>query len=421
VLEFFLSWFKNLKVIKRGMGMRKFLILICEVVLAFAGIAASQGEVLVVSPVQATSIATCKVGSAENAYGVLSFKIKRDRLRIREVYKVPIFSVLRRGASTKSRAVRFVEVKGKGVVIDYATYPVEIRIFSYKKPDDYVLINGKKHYIKGIKWEGSATEAIFIENFTVRRIVGKIMSVRATNEYLIMRVASPLTFSATTTAMDEPYFKYLNKSILYTIFLKALLWFKNLTGSFGIAIIILTFILRSVLLRPLNWKQFDAMRKLQEMQPVLKSIQEKYKDNPQEMQKQMAMVYSRYGVNPFSGCLPALIQIPILIVMFGILKTSAEIKGYAFLWMKDLGEADSTGIMPLLVALSMYFQPGQQNQQGAMGIVMPVFMFLIAKMLPAGVLVYWISSSIFGYIDQMIWTGKLNLSFLKSSKGSNNQ
>ena len=127
-------------------------------------------------------------------------------------------------------------------------------------------------------------------------------------------------------------------------------------GSYGLAIILLTVIIK-ILLYPLTAKQIKSMKAMQELQPELKKLQEKYKDNPQVMQQKLAALYQKAGVNPLAGCLPMLIQMPILMGMYYAL-FNFDYGGAepSFLWLPSLSQTDSTYILPFLSALTTFLQ-----------------------------------------------------------------
>ena len=123
-------------------------------------------------------------------------------------------------------------------------------------------------------------------------------------------------------------------------------------GNYGLAIIILTVIIK-VLLYPLTQKQLKSMKAMQELQPKLKKIQEKYKDNPQMLQQKMTQLYQNAGVNPLAGCLPLLIQMPILMAMYYALFSFDYGETVpSFLWIENLSHPDPFYILPLLSALT---------------------------------------------------------------------
>ena len=139
-------------------------------------------------------------------------------------------------------------------------------------------------------------------------------------------------------------------------------------GSYGAAIILLTIVVK-MCLYPLTVKQIKSMKAMQELSPKMKKLQEKYKDNPQVMQQKVGALYKEAGVNPLAGCLPLLIQMPILMGMYYALYnfTYPTPESAAFLWLPNMSDPDPYYILPVLSALTTFLQQKQttteMNQQ----------------------------------------------------------
>ena len=193
--------------------------------------------------------------------------------------------------------------------------------------------------------------------------------------------------------------------------LHALYSLTNLTGfgSYGLAIILLTIIIKMILY-PLTVKQVKSMKAMQELSPKMKKIQDKYKDNPQVMQQKIGALYKDAGVNPLAGCLPLLIQMPILMGMYYTLYNfpfPADDAAKSFLWLPDMAQADPYDILPVLSALTTYLQQKmtttQSNQQmKMMMIAMPIFIGWISLNFPAGLVLYWVTMNVV-QIAQQWW------------------
>jgi YidC/Oxa1 family membrane protein insertase len=175
--------------------------------------------------------------------------------------------------------------------------------------------------------------------------------------------------------------------------------------SYGIAIIILTIAIKAVL-APLTAKQVKSMKGMQKLQPKMKEIQQKYKNDPQKAQQEIAKMYKEMGVNPLSGCLPLLVQMPFLISIFYALQNYPYDPAYeSFLWLPSLGAADHLYILPVLSALSTYVMSRQtatdnSGQQKIMQIVMPLFIGYISLNFPSGLVIYWVVSNLFQLVQQ---------------------
>lgn len=175
--------------------------------------------------------------------------------------------------------------------------------------------------------------------------------------------------------------------------------------SYGVAIILLTLGIK-IILAPLTVKQIKSMQGMQKVQPRIKAIQAKYKNNPQQMQQELAKVYQEVGVNPLAGCLPLLIQMPFLIAIFYALQGYPYDPAYeSFLWLPNLGEPDPLYILPILSALSTYIMSKQTAtdnapQQKIMQIFMPLFIGYISLNFPSGLVIYWVVSNVFQLVQQ---------------------
>ena len=176
--------------------------------------------------------------------------------------------------------------------------------------------------------------------------------------------------------------------------------------SYGYAIILLTIIVK-FLLYPLTVKQVKSMKAMQEIAPKMKKIQEKYKDNPQVMQQKVAAMYQEAGVNPLAGCLPLLVQMPILMGMYYSLYNLEYPSADAaqFLWLPSLSEADPYYILPILNVLTTFYQTRQTSdmsnpQMKMMMLIMPLFIGFISLTFPSGLVLYWVVMTICQILQQ---------------------
>ena len=177
--------------------------------------------------------------------------------------------------------------------------------------------------------------------------------------------------------------------------------------SYGWAIILLTIIVKMALY-PLTVKQVKSMKAMQELSPKMKKIQEKYKDNPQVMQQKIGALYKDAGVNPLAGCLPLLIQMPILMGMYYSLYNFSypTPESAYFLWMNSMSEADPLYILPVLSALTTFLQQkmtttdSNNPQMKMMMFIMPLFIGWISINFPSGLVLYWVTMNIVQIIQQ---------------------
>lgn len=179
--------------------------------------------------------------------------------------------------------------------------------------------------------------------------------------------------------------------------------------SYALAIFLVAFIIRMVLL-PLNINQMRSSVAMQQIQPQLKELQEKYASRPDVLNQKMMELYRDYEVNPMAGCLPMLIQFPILIGLYQGLRVfvPAHPEYYNFLWISDLNQIDTTYIMVVLVLVSTFLQSfvitGKPTQamQWYMLIAMPAMMAWMAAKFPAFLCIYWLSITIISILQQLI-------------------
>jgi len=195
--------------------------------------------------------------------------------------------------------------------------------------------------------------------------------------------------------------------------------FNSMIPNYGVAIILLTILVR-LLFWPLTHKSTVGMRRMQEIQPLVKEIQKQFKDNPQRLQQEMMRVYRDNHVNPLSSCLPMLVQIPVFIALFTVLRSAVELRYAPFLWITDLSEPEALfaswfpfgglNILPLAMAgltmLQSAFTPsGDNKQQQMMMVMMPLMMLFMFYNFPSALSLYWALSTAFG-VAQAWWIKK---------------
>lgn len=178
--------------------------------------------------------------------------------------------------------------------------------------------------------------------------------------------------------------------------------------NYGIAIIILTILLR-ILTFPLYYKSIVSMKKMQKVQPELKKLKEKFKDDPQRMQKETMELFKRAGANPLGGCFPMLLQMPIFFAFYQVLYNAVELVNAPFMgWVQDLSIKDPLYILPVLMAIAMFGQQkltpttsADPTQQKIM-MFMPLIFGFIMKDLPSGLVLYIFVSTLFGILQQLL-------------------
>jgi len=197
----------------------------------------------------------------------------------------------------------------------------------------------------------------------------------------------------------------------FGILAKPMFWllrqFHGFTGNYGVAIILLTIVVRALLFYP-SLKSATAMEEMKKIQPQLAALREKYKKDPQRMNQEMMKMYKEHKVNPLGGCLPMLLQLPFFVALYNVLSVSIELRQSPFIsfWIKDLSVFDPFYILPVLMGVSMIFtmkmtstavDPQQQKIMMFMNIA---FIFLFAW-LPAGLLLYITLSNLLSIVQQL--------------------
>lgn len=174
-------------------------------------------------------------------------------------------------------------------------------------------------------------------------------------------------------------------------------------GNFGVAIIIVT-ILSKIILLPLTIKQDKSMKNMKKLQPKLEELKKKYANDKQTLNIKTMELYKENKVNPAGGCLPILIQLPILWALFGVLRGGIIPENSTFLWLQ-LAKPDPFFILPILNGATSFFQQklmgnSDNPQMKNMMYIFPVMMIFISYKLPAGLQLYWFVSSLLGIVQQ---------------------
>ncbi|APM41145.1 membrane protein insertase YidC [Clostridium kluyveri] len=188
------------------------------------------------------------------------------------------------------------------------------------------------------------------------------------------------------------FFEFLHRNVTSLI--------PNQNVSYGIAIILMTLIIRIIIL-PLGVKQLKSSLIMNEIQPEVKKLQEKYKKDPQRAQQEMMKLYKEKGASPFSGCLPLLIQWPILIALYYVFNNLSGINGVSFLWISDLAKRDIflAILSGITTYLSTYFMMSSNNSEQAkqtqtMNIGMSGFMVFMSLSFKSALVLYWVVSNL---------------------------
>lgn len=185
--------------------------------------------------------------------------------------------------------------------------------------------------------------------------------------------------------------------------------YENITTNYGLVIILLTLIVR-VILTPLTISQTRSMAKMQKLQPQLKEMQKKYKEDKQKLQQETMEFYKKNKVNPLAGCLPLILQMPVFFALFQVLREPSQkvldIVGdnFNFLWM-NLNERDPYYILVIVMVATMFLSTKMTTtdpSQTKIMYIMPVVFGFISWQFPAGILVYWVTTNIWSIGQQWI-------------------
>jgi YidC/Oxa1 family membrane protein insertase len=197
--------------------------------------------------------------------------------------------------------------------------------------------------------------------------------------------------------------------------LKAMKFFYGIIPNYGVVIIIITMLIK-LLFWPIQAKSIRSMKEMQRFQPLMNKLREKYKDDPQRLNQETMKLYKEHKINPFSGCLPMLVQIPVFFALYAMLRTSIELRGAHFLWIHDLSQPDTIlriagfplNPLPLLMTGSMVLQQRitpqtGDSQQAKMMMFMPLMMLYFFYTASSGLTLYWTVQQVLS-IGQQWWS-----------------
>lgn len=211
----------------------------------------------------------------------------------------------------------------------------------------------------------------------------------------------------------ERFFRYLSLLVLWV-----LEFLHSFIPNYGVVIIVFSILIK-IVVYPLTKKSYQSMNEMQKIQPIMAELREKYKGDQQRVNKEMMKLYKEHGVNPLGGCLPMLLQMPLLIGLFIVFRSTIQLRGACFIpgWVDDLSRTDTLfnlpfslpmygnefNLLPILMAVTMIFQSKmtmQDPKQKAMVYMMPVFMLLIFNRFPSGLNLYYTLFNLLTIIQQ---------------------
>ncbi|MFH2137700.1 MAG: membrane protein insertase YidC [Candidatus Omnitrophota bacterium] len=199
----------------------------------------------------------------------------------------------------------------------------------------------------------------------------------------------------------------------------------NLFRNYGVAVIALSIVVNAVLY-PLTFKSLKSMKDMQALQPHVEKLRNDHKDNPEKLNKEIMELYKKNKVNPMGGCLPMLFQMPVFFSLYRVLMQAVDLRGAGFLWIKDLSGPDAlfvlgksfpfigntVNLLPVLMIGASFLQqkmtnPSQTNeQQKMMATIFPIFMGAIFYKFPSGLVLYFLTNTIFSLVMQSVMTSK---------------
>ncbi len=309
---------------------------------------------------------------------------------------------------------------GKRLYVLVGTYPYEKSFYTHEGPvigiGDSILridideIQGKQSYEGDIFFAGEESRYFFkgLKGKIAKVIIDKISYSEAGEEkyttFTYVSYTEPLILY-----MGAKYYSRLREVNLgdlldygmLKIFVKPLFlfmyWVFEYTGSWIVSIVFLTLILR-IIFFPLNYKSTTSMMKFQELAPKMEKLRKKYKNDPVKLQQEMMKLYSEAGVNPMSGCLPILVQIPIFFALYKVLIITVDLKLSGLLWIPSLADKDPFYLLPVIMGLTMILQqklmPSPDPKQNLIMYISAVaFTFLFASF-PSGLVLYWTVNNI---------------------------
>lgn len=215
-------------------------------------------------------------------------------------------------------------------------------------------------------------------------------------------------------SIDLGWFSFIGRILLWL-----LEFFQSFVHNWGVAIILLTVLIKAAFW-PLTAKSYASMEKMKQLQPFMQSIREKYKGNREQMNKEVMALYKTYGVNPASGCVPILVQLPVFFGLYQALLTSIALRHASFItylpgthiiWLADLSAKDPLYITPIIMGLTMFLQqrmsppPADPMQQKIM-MFLPLIFTVIFLNFPSGLVLYWLVNNLLSILQQWLMIRK---------------
>lgn len=209
----------------------------------------------------------------------------------------------------------------------------------------------------------------------------------------------------TTSTEDLQNGNFWQKNVVYYFALTLDTFADWFNGSYGLAILLITIIVRTAIL-PLTLKQYRSSKAMQAIQPQMAEIKKKYKDNPQKQQEETMKLFQQHQVNPMAGCLPLIVQMPVFIALYNAIYMNPDVRTHEFLGL-ELGAPGPWYFLPLIAAATTFVQSKMMQKQqtqtmpgmGMMLAIFPVLIFVMALNFPSALPLYWIFSNIYTIVQ----------------------
>jgi len=283
-----------------------------------------------------------------------------------------------------------------------------VQILSVKGGSSDVVLHAVRNTeaSRGLVVSGVAAEMILAETFVEPgdALVREMTYYVGPKDYSVLKELGQHRQAVMELGWRGGFFGWMGAILMWLC--PALLWMLKalyaVIPNYGVAIILLTLIVK-IVFWPVTHKSTESMKKMQKIQPLVSELRAKYRDKPQRMNQEIMALYKEHKVNPMAGCLPVLIQIPVFIALFTVLRSAVELRFAGFLWIRDLSEPEGLladvlpiplNILPLFMTATTVLQQkltptaGDPQQQKMMALMPVVFLFIFYNM-PSALVLYW--------------------------------
>lgn len=255
---------------------------------------------------------------------------------------------------------------------------------------------GEKQYLIGMLSPAKTVSPGGSAEFTRRLYAGPKIQNR------MKEIAEGLELS-----VDYGMFSILSKPLFWLME-----WFYKLVGNWGVAIILITVVVKLVFYK-LSEASYKSMARMRKIQPRFQALRERYADDKQKLNQAVMQMYKKEKINPLGGCLPILVQMPVFLALYWVLVESVELRQAPFmLWINDLSIRDPVFVLPLLMGASMYIQfklnpTPPDPMQAKIFAMMPIMMTAFMAFFPAGLVLYWLMNNILSIAQQYVITRRI--------------